>query len=140
LLLPRQIHDAMIAQAQADSPNECCGLLAGTIGTEGETCKARVVSHFPLANSAASPKRFDAAPWDLFAAFRSMRPLGLEHLAIYHSHPTTAAVPSKTDLAEWYYETSVMCMIISLADKEPKLRAWWLSGDNFCEAAWEIVD
>ena len=130
----------MIAQAQAEAPNECCGLLAGTIVTEGERCIGRVLGRYPLVNSAASPKRYYSDSVDLFAAFRSMRTSSFEHLAIYHSHPTTAPIPSKVDLAEWYYGTSVMSLIISLAGTEPKACAWWLTNDSFREAAWELVD
>src|SRR5438128_8101176 len=51
LELPRALHEAMIDQARAELPNECCGLLAGVI----EEGVARVVRRFPLINAVASP-------------------------------------------------------------------------------------
>src|SRR6185369_3163741 len=93
LLMPAQIVSDMFAQACAELPNECCGLLAGNIET------GQVTHRYPLVNIAASPVLYHNDAKDLFAAFRDMREKGVEHLAIYHSHPTSEAVPSKTDRA-----------------------------------------
>src|SRR2546428_226937 len=84
---------SMSAQARAEYPNECCGLLAGIV-TEQE---ARVVQRYPLRNAAASPVEYESDPLDMFAAHRDMRQRGIDIVAIYHSHPTSEAVPSKTD-------------------------------------------
>ena len=43
-----------------------------------------------------------------------MRVRGLEMLAVYHSHPTSRPVPSRTDLERHGME-NVVCMIVSLA-------------------------
>src|SRR5438552_1090553 len=95
LLLPAQILRDMIAQARAELPNECCGLLAGRV----EGGAGRVERRYPLVNRAASPTEYDGDPKGQLAAQKDMRRLGLELLAIYHSHPTAAPVPSKKDLA-----------------------------------------
>ena len=73
------------------------------------------------------------------AAVRDLERLGLEILAIYHSHPTSAPVPSKTDLAR-NYSAEVMNLIISLQNAEPEVLAWWLTADDFRAAAWDVVD
>ena len=51
LVIPRQLYDEMLAQAQAELPNECCGFLAGSM-SESEW---RVLRRYPLINKAASP-------------------------------------------------------------------------------------
>ena len=43
LLVPADIHRALLEQARAEAPNECCGLLAGTLGNDGAI--GRVVKH-----------------------------------------------------------------------------------------------
>lgn len=129
----------MIAQAQAEAPNECCGLLAGAIVTQGQYRIGRVLRHYPLVNAAASPVEYLSEPKSMFAAVRELTKAGLEILAIYHSHPTTPPVPSKTD-RERNYSGDVMNLIVSLKEDEPVVKAWWLTEDGAWEAAWEVVD
>jgi proteasome lid subunit RPN8/RPN11 len=134
LVVPQSAYDAMIAQAQAARPNECCGMLAGAV--EGEV--ARVVKVYPLVNALASPVEYESEPRSMLEAVQDQMHLGLEVLAVYHSHPTSAPVPSKKDLARNYSE-DVVSMIISLADPEPVVRAWWLTGTDYREADWQVV-
>jgi proteasome lid subunit RPN8/RPN11 len=75
----------------------------------------------------------------MFEAVRDMRGLGLEIVAIYHSHPTSAPVPSRTDL-ERNYSPDVMNLIISLQDGNTQMRGWWLSDKDFREADWRLAD
>jgi proteasome lid subunit RPN8/RPN11 len=75
----------------------------------------------------------------MFAAMRAMRQDKVDILAVYHSHPTTAPIPSKTDLAR-NYSPGVMNLIISLASGEPFVRSWWLFEQAYLEAEWTIVD
>ena len=70
---------------------------------------------------------------------KDMRAQGLEIVAVYHSHPTTEPVPSRKDLERRYSE-DVVHFIISLKDREPLMRGWWLREDQYAEANWEIVD
>jgi len=127
-----------MAQAIAELPNECCGLLAGTIedSQTGDRI-GRVVQRYPLVNVTASPKEFWSEPKGMFAAARDMRQRGLDVLAIYHSHPTSAPVPSRTDL-ERNYSPDVINLIISLISGEPDVRAWWLTEQDYREAEWEV--
>jgi proteasome lid subunit RPN8/RPN11 len=130
----------MVAQAQAELPNECCGLLAGTIGADGI---ARIERRFPMVNALASPIAFEWEPKTQFAAVRDMRPLGIEMLAIYHSHPTSDPIPSKKDRAS-YAEArpllgDVMHFIVGLRESPPQVRGWWLERDASREADWEVV-
>ena len=46
LEVPRALYSAMLEQARAELPNECCGLLAGTV----EEGVGRVVARYPLVN------------------------------------------------------------------------------------------
>jgi proteasome lid subunit RPN8/RPN11 len=154
LALPAQFVEEMFAQARAELPNECCGLLAGTIGPDGV---GRVVRRYPLKNAAACPVEYLSDPLDLFvlysyiffslrarveylsdpmdmfAAERDRRQRGIEFLAVYHSHPISDPLPSKTD-RERNYSTDVVNLIISLKDGKPTMRGWWLTVDGETEA------
>ena len=87
LTIPAEFHDAMVAHCVREAPRECCGLLGGVTPT--------VSSIHPLRNASASEIRYDADPRDLIEAVQSLRGRGAEILAIYHSHPRWAAVPSR---------------------------------------------
>ena len=90
LLIPEVFHDAMIAHCVREAPLECCGLLGGV---------APVVSSIhTLRNASASEVRYDADPRDLIEAVQSLRARKAEILAIYHSHPRWAAMPSRSSL------------------------------------------
>ena len=62
----------------------------------------------------------------------------LDVVAVFHSHPTAPAVPSRKDLARNYSE-DVVNFIISLLTDPPSVRGWWLTATDFHEAEWEIV-
>lgn len=124
LVVPDVLLEEVIAHARRELPNECCGLLAGTID-------GRVTTRFAITNDAASPTEYATNPRDLLDAFRAMRHAGTEPLAFYHSHPTSAAVPSATDVARNTYGESVVHVIVGLASGEPDVRAWWLTEEGY---------
>ncbi len=139
LVVPSELVAALVAQARAELPNECCGLLAGTIHPSGAVDTlpvAQVVVRYPLANAAASPRRFESDPRDMLDAVRDIDRRGLDLLAVYHSHPTSLPIPSRTDL-EWNLSPRVVTLIVSLAAEPPLLAAWWLTATDYTPAEWE---
>jgi proteasome lid subunit RPN8/RPN11 len=125
LLIPRAIHDAMIAHALAERPIECCGLLVGPpLNDREDYC---IVELMPLVNALVSPTEFESEPRGLLAAHRTMRDKGWEILAVYHSHPNSPAVPSHKDREMWYSD-QIATVIVSL-QLEPEVRAWWIDGE-----------
>jgi proteasome lid subunit RPN8/RPN11 len=128
--IPREIHDAMVAHCQSEAPLECCGILGGRAH--------RVSSIHPLRNASASEIRYNADPRDLIDAVLALRQRDAEILAIYHSHPRWAAIPSRTDLQENHYGP-VPRIIVSLLGAVPEVRVWRLDSDSYEELAWTIV-
>jgi [CysO sulfur-carrier protein]-S-L-cysteine hydrolase len=125
----------MVRHAKKELPNECCGLLAGIVGSS----ELRAVKWYPLINETASPIEYRSEPRSMFEAIKDMRGPGYEIVAIYHSHPTSPPIPSRTDLAQ-NYSADVVNIIVGLNGPEPTVRAWWLAEDSFEETIWEIVD
>jgi proteasome lid subunit RPN8/RPN11 len=97
---------ALLAHAEAERPNEACGLLAGRGG--------RVCRVYPAENIHHSPTVYEMNPAQQLAAFLDMEAAGWELIAIYHSHPAGPAEPSPTDIAQAYYPESIY-VIVSLA-------------------------
>lgn len=134
LLVPRPLLDAVLAHALAELPNECCGLLAGVI----EDGVGRVRQHFPVRNDLASPTEYATNAADLLAAMKAVRAAGMVELAIYHSHPTSAPVPSRKDLDRNFWGEAAVHVIVGLAGEEPDVRAWWLAEADYRPAEWGV--
>lgn len=81
------------------APEEACGLLAGQ-RLENLLHASRL---FITTNRLHSATNYQIDPYEQLAAFNQMDELGLELVAIYHSHPQGPDEPSPTDLAQAYY-------------------------------------
>ncbi len=93
----------MIAHAQSTFPDECCGVMIGSIDGDSKT----VTAAFPLENAYKGKQedRYEIRPEDLLAADKKARAEGLDLIGIFHSHPDCDAYFSKTDLENscpWY--------------------------------------
>ncbi len=138
LWVTRSCYDALVAQALAEQPLECCGLLAGVV----EEGTARVVRAYPLVNERASPTEYLADSHSQLAAHRDMDANQLDLLAVYHSHPTSPPVPSRKDLQHYWdvheFLGEVIHLIVSLTESPPLVRGWWLGETDYREADWEV--
>ena len=115
LLLPAEIQAAMIAHALEDLPNEACGLIA--------FADERPAKLFRGTNVLGSPTRYRMAEAEVVRAIEEMDRRKWRMGAIYHSHPSSSALPSDTDLDEAAWPDALM-VIVSLAGVEPELRAY----------------
>jgi [CysO sulfur-carrier protein]-S-L-cysteine hydrolase len=93
LKLPLAIHDAIIAHARRDHPDEACGVVAGPAGSD------QPVRMIEMINAERSPTfyRFDSG--EQLKVWRSMDDADEEPVIIYHSHTATEAYPSRTDIS-----------------------------------------
>ena len=103
------------AQAQQESPNECCGLLLGTQDLIDEAV--------PTRNVLAHPSRYQIDPEEHIAINRRLRGTTRSVIGAYHSHPRTEAIPSPRDVIEAHYPEFVW-LIVSLAGDQPDFRAY----------------
>jgi len=142
LMLPRVLYEEMLAQARAELPNECCGMLAGRIEAAEEDSPPRglVLRRFPLVNELASPVEYLLESKSWFPAYRATEKQRMDILAFYHSHPTSDPLPSRKDCAGSEYYPEVMYLIISLKGPAPLMRGWWLTATDFSEAPFVLSD
>ncbi|WP_110181894.1 Mov34/MPN/PAD-1 family protein [Nocardioides solisilvae] len=92
LTISREIHDAIVAHARRDHPDEACGIVAGPEGSDTPT---RLVE---MVNAASSPTFYEFDSTELLALYKEMWARDEEPVVIYHSHTATEAYPSRTDI------------------------------------------
>jgi proteasome lid subunit RPN8/RPN11 len=117
LLLPKLVHDQMVAHCLGGLPDEACGLLGG----DPETGAA--VTCYPTRNLAASAKLYTVDPKEHLRADRDAEASGHSIIGVFHSHTHTEAYPSPTDVAQapdptWHY------VLVSLRDIQPVVRSY----------------
>ncbi|GGL35711.1 Mov34/MPN/PAD-1 family protein [Planomonospora parontospora] len=93
LRISQELVDKMIAHARADHPDEACGVIAGP---EGSDTPARFV---PMENAERSPTFYRFDSMEQLRVWREMDDRDEEPVVIYHSHTSTEAYPSRTDVS-----------------------------------------
>ena len=153
LKIPQDILDAMVSHARELDPFECCGLLAGKDGIvtrlyriknivalEGAELvgfdEAKLAHLQRLSPQERAEIAFTMDSHDLSLAQKDMRANGIELQVVYHSHPSSPARPSLTDIKiatdyEDNWEKINLAVpayiIISLEEKsKPDIRTYWI--------------
>ena len=109
LTITRALHDAIVAHARADHPDEACGVVAGPAGT------GRPERFIPMLNAARSPTFYEFDSGDLLKLYREMDDRDEEPVVVYHSHTATEAYPSRTDVS-YASEPDAHYVLVSTAD------------------------
>jgi proteasome lid subunit RPN8/RPN11 len=114
VVVPDATRRALVAHAEAEAPNEACGLLLVRDGVAER--------YIPGFNRAASPYRFEleVEPEDWF-----LEDEGWE-LAVFHSHVSSPPRPSRTDVENIGLWQGKPYLILSLRTGE--LAAWRIAG------------
>ena len=116
MVVPEEIRRRLEQHAAEEAPNEACGLIVFENG--------RAVRYEPGRNVAASPYRFEL---DVDLEVWFLEDEGYE-LAVFHSHPTDSARPSRTDLANIGLWQGRPYFILSRSTDE--LAAWLIRDGN----------
>ena len=83
----------LLAHARTDHPDEACGVIAGPTGSD------RPTRFIPMVNAARSPTFYEFDSADLLKLYRELDSNDEDPVVIYHSHTSTEAYPSRTDIA-----------------------------------------
>jgi proteasome lid subunit RPN8/RPN11 len=97
ILLPGKLEGAIRREGESAYPNECCGILLGTIDDGGNRNTEDII---PIRNARETEEqyhRFRIEAEDLMKAELEARKRKLEVLGFYHSHPDHPARPSDYD-------------------------------------------
>ena len=115
--MPAAVRRALEEHAEVEAPNEACGLIAFRDGVAER--------YLPGRNAAESPYRFELEPGSPDDFF--LEDEGYE-LAVFHSHPTDSARPSRTDVASVGLWAGRPYLILSRPTGE--LAAWRIDDDG----------
>lgn len=124
LNIPGDIFEQMLLQANDESPLEACGILAGRDGA--------VEKFYAMTNTDRSNEHFTMAPEEQFRVVKDIRGAGLEMLAIYHSHPESAARPSEEDIC-LALTMDVIYVIVSLEGEKPAIKGFVIEDEDVTE-------
>lgn len=109
LTIARAHVEEMIAHAREDYPDEACGVV---VGPEGSDQAARLIR---MINADRSPTFFRFDPQEQFALHKEMDARDEEIVVVYHSHTSTEAYPSRTDIS-LAAEPQAHYLLVSVAD------------------------
>ncbi len=139
--LPGAIREAMVAHARVEVPNEACGII---VGERPAADGGRALRWVPLANPLASPYRYAIDPNDLLRLTIETDDADEVFWGIVHSHVTSPARPSPTDLRESHYPEALY-LLVSLDPAEAdaatgaeSVRAWRIVDGGVHEVALTI--
>ena len=121
VLLQSQVEILKI-HAKNCAPNESCALLFGKIIDD----KYAIKETFLTENLENSPYSFTMSPEELIKAYESAEKKSLDVIAIFHSHPDSAAYPSLTD--KKFMEANPVPWII-YSNSNDELNAYILESD-----------
>jgi proteasome lid subunit RPN8/RPN11 len=128
IALPQVHRDAIARHAEADHPEECCGLLLGNFD-EGRKVVRELLPISNAREAEARRNRFLIGPLEMLRGERHARSLGLDIVGIYHSHPDVAPVPSQFDLDHAWPIYSYVIVTVSAAGAG-EMRSWELREDR----------
>ena len=121
VVVPDAIRAELRAHAADEAPNECCGLLVLRDGVAERYERGR--------NALASPYRYEL---EIDPSLWFLEDEGYE-LAVFHSHPETEPIPSRTDRELAGLWSGRPFLIYGL--KLDELRAWRIARDGVEEIA-----
>lgn len=116
MVIPAAIRAELHAHAAEEAPNECCGIIVFSEGVADRYVRGH--------NKLESPYRYEL---EIDPSIWFLEDDGYE-LAVFHSHPETQPIPSRTDRELAGLWAGKPFLIYGLRLEE--LRAWRISRDD----------
>lgn len=134
LTIERALYDKIVAHARADHPDEACGVVAGPAGSD------RPTRFIAMTNAERSPTFYRFDSMEQFRVWREMEDNGEEPVIIYHSHTSTEAYPSRTDIA-YASEPNAHYVLVSTRDPQvEEFRSFRIVDGVVTEEEVKVVD
>jgi proteasome lid subunit RPN8/RPN11 len=134
LRIEQGIHDAIVAHARRDHPDEACGVVAGPEGSD------RPERFIPMLNAARSPTFYEFDSADLLALYKEMAANDEEPVVVYHSHTATEAYPSRTDVSYASEPNAHYVLVSTRDDDETEFRSFRIVDGVITEEPVEVVE
>lgn len=119
--IKRDVYEDMIAYCQKALPNEGCGLLSG-ITNSGDTL-------WKLRNESHNSNRFYMSAEAIKHAVEKINKKGEILSGIFHSHPSSPAIPSSYDI-EYNLYTDLAYLIVSFYKGEVEVRCFRMDNNT----------
>ncbi|WP_205874066.1 Mov34/MPN/PAD-1 family protein [Mycobacterium camsae] len=134
LVIRADLVEAIVAHARRDHPDEACGVLAGAAGSD------RPERHIPMANAERSPTSYRFDSGEQLRVWRALERSDDVLVVIYHSHPSTEAYPSRTDI-DLAAEPDAHYVLVSTRDPHcHELRSYRIVNGVVSEEPVDIVE
>jgi proteasome lid subunit RPN8/RPN11 len=132
-----ELLQAVIDAARQGVPNEACGLLvAASYAADGGS----PTRYVPMRNAAESPYRYLIDAEEQLRVWLELEDNDEVPWGIVHSHVTSPAVPSATDVGLAFFPDSLY-LVCSLADAErPVVRAWRIVEGTVTEVPMAVTE
>ncbi|MBN9652679.1 M67 family metallopeptidase [Halobacillus sp. GSS1] len=130
MIILKDLYDQMVRQGSEALPYETCGLLTG----EGPSDIQKL---WPLENEWKSPHRFYVSKKVVEETLERITAINQTVLGVYHSHPTTAPVPSFYDLKN-HADDEVKMLIISYKTSPPTVKCYSIKNFTYDEHPFSI--
>src|ERR1700760_3373468 len=134
LTITQSLVDQIVAHARADHPDEACGVIAGTLGSD------RPERFVPMENAERSPTFYRFDSHEQLTVWREMDDRDEEAVVIYHSHTATEAYPSRPDIS-FAGEPRAHSLLVSTRDPEvAEVRSFRIEDGAVTEEPVKVVD
>lgn len=136
--ISEKIQSEIFSQAEKKYPDECCGLILGTIENNNKYASQIYISENDSAES-EQYHRFVITPETMMKAQKYAALNGLDIIGFYHSHPDCAAIPSEYDTSHALPVYSYLITSV-FEGKVSELRSWELdSSEDYHKFKSEIL-
>lgn len=124
ITIPELLFKQMIDHVKFNLPYETCGILSGR--------EVRVEKLWRLKSEKKSQYSYQVSKEKVSSVLEEIERLGESILAIYHSHPTTRAIPSTKDII-YHPDPNVLMIIISFASLTSDVRCYKIVNNQYDE-------
>jgi proteasome lid subunit RPN8/RPN11 len=135
IVIPEAIRNQILAHAREGTPEEICGILAGTRNESNpDESEHRVEARHPAENVAETPRtRYEIDPREQLELMEAIEASAREVVGFYHSHPRGPEGPSATDSAQATWPDRSYVIVSLGGSAGDSIGSWRWTGEEFVE-------